>query len=59
MTLEQAHKRAARLSRKWIDGAYVVECGDLIEVWSFAAWHDYGFTPGETIAVYEGGERVA
>lgn len=59
MTLAQAHARAARLSRKWDDGAYIVDTGAALEVFEFYEWSGYGFTESETLAVYEGGERVA
>lgn len=60
MTRKKAHAHAAKKSKEWVYGAYVVHTGiDFYEVFSLHEWHEYGYSESETIAVYEDGENVS
>lgn len=57
MTLVEAKQKAARMS-KASGGClmYVVTELDGYEVMNEVEWSGYGYTEGETVAVYENGE---
>lgn len=59
MTKSDAFKKAARLSKDWANGAYVVQCAYEREflVVSHSTYNN-SFCESEFVALFEGGERV-